>query len=434
MKILGTKFFGHDSAIALIDTDLKTIFAMSTERVTRIKHDWVDITRILDTYSIHQFDYVCHSFSNFNNEDLCAENKGYYIHSLKCDEIIRSAVKPKYIKDLPNSKKQKVAILIKILFSSPTDFIKYAYSSITAVIFRKILKSKKYSKLQITKFISEKSGLPNSRIRFFDHHLCHATAAYYLSPHLNSKSFSLTIDGQGDGSFSKLFLVDSDKFTCIGDSKTEDFEVNGRRYVTSIGDLYGNFTEALGFRRNSDEGKVEALAAFNKEKSQLYYDLMDCIFIENLSIKFDLNKIKPFYNNVYLNNLISVYGQENVASSIQNFLNDSIVIYLNAISELYPDIQNLCLSGGVAANIILNLNIYERTNFKKIYILPPMGDEGTAIGSAILCAKEKNIDISWINQLTMPYYGDEISEEDIISAIDAFNAEVDSEYLGGGVG
>ena len=39
MKIVGTKYCGHDSAICLLDTNNKTIFAMSTERVTRIKHD-----------------------------------------------------------------------------------------------------------------------------------------------------------------------------------------------------------------------------------------------------------------------------------------------------------------------------------------------------------------------------------------------------------
>ena len=48
MKILGTKYCGHDSAVCLIDTSKKTIFAISTERITRIKHDQIDITPIED--------------------------------------------------------------------------------------------------------------------------------------------------------------------------------------------------------------------------------------------------------------------------------------------------------------------------------------------------------------------------------------------------
>ena len=46
MKIVGTKYCGHDSAICILNTKKRTIFAMSTERVTRIKHDQIDITPI----------------------------------------------------------------------------------------------------------------------------------------------------------------------------------------------------------------------------------------------------------------------------------------------------------------------------------------------------------------------------------------------------
>ena len=58
MKIVGTKYCGHDSALCLIDTNEKTIFAMSTERVTRIKHDQLDISPILDSYNLEGIDYV----------------------------------------------------------------------------------------------------------------------------------------------------------------------------------------------------------------------------------------------------------------------------------------------------------------------------------------------------------------------------------------
>lgn len=55
MRIVGTKYCGHDSALCLLYTKQKTVFAMSTERVTRIKHDYLDITPILGAY---QFDSV----------------------------------------------------------------------------------------------------------------------------------------------------------------------------------------------------------------------------------------------------------------------------------------------------------------------------------------------------------------------------------------
>ena len=63
MRIVGTKYCGHDSALCILDTDKKTIFAISTERVTRIKHDSLDITPILDKYLFHSVDYVSHSYN-----------------------------------------------------------------------------------------------------------------------------------------------------------------------------------------------------------------------------------------------------------------------------------------------------------------------------------------------------------------------------------
>jgi len=68
MKIIGTKFCGHDSSACLIDTKERKIFAMSTERVTRIKHDFLDISPILENYDFDNIDYVAHSYSDFEDK------------------------------------------------------------------------------------------------------------------------------------------------------------------------------------------------------------------------------------------------------------------------------------------------------------------------------------------------------------------------------
>ena len=68
MRIAGTKYCGHDSALCLLDTKQKTVFAMSTERVTRIKHDYLDITPILGAYQFDNVDYVAHSYNDFEDK------------------------------------------------------------------------------------------------------------------------------------------------------------------------------------------------------------------------------------------------------------------------------------------------------------------------------------------------------------------------------
>ena len=107
MKIIGTKYCGHDSAICLIDTNKKSIFAMSTERVTRIKHDSMDITPILSEYNFDQVDYVSHSYNDFKDEGKDGELREQMTFNKDIEKAIRLIVKPTYIKDLSISRFKK---------------------------------------------------------------------------------------------------------------------------------------------------------------------------------------------------------------------------------------------------------------------------------------------------------------------------------------
>ena len=76
MRIAGTKFYGHESALCLLDTRQKTVFAMSTERVTRIKHDSIGISPILKAYDFKDVDCVTHSMADFENKGKDNELRG----------------------------------------------------------------------------------------------------------------------------------------------------------------------------------------------------------------------------------------------------------------------------------------------------------------------------------------------------------------------
>ena len=168
----------------------------------------------------------------------------------------------------------------------------------------------------------------------------------------------------------------------------------------------------MGLRPNSDEGKVEALAFGNAEKIYISLNVGNSIDKNLLSINFDLKLIEPFYDIDWLKKQRERTGDENFCASIQTYLEDIIVNYLNLAYEKYPT-NNLCISGGVAANIIMSLAIYEKTNFKNIYVYPAMADDGLAIGSAILTAISLDQDIKWLKDLSMPYFGDSYSREEV---------------------
>ena len=436
MKIIGTNYFGHDSALFYIDTVEKDIFAMSTERVTRIKHDDMDIGPILDKYTFQDIDYVCHGYSSFDTPVAC-DLRIDRIISLERKKSFRALIKPKYITDLYISGLDKYAVIVRRFLKEPLNTLKnikqlgLKYPKKTADgRFCENIGAHEYIEKYMLDTLKKYKITPQ-KIDFFEHHLCHAAGAYYFSPFaFQHKTLCLTLDGLGDGFFSKLYIFNNDDYQQIGQSSIAYVnDPSGSIRVSSIGELYGNFTEALGLRRYSDEGKVEALAAFAKKDDTLYKELMDSTIISMGGITYDVKALEPLYDLDYLKRQIKTIGEKSFAATIQSYLEDVVVNYLNMVAE-DNEIEHLCLSGGVAANIIMSLNIYERTKFKNIYVLPAMGDEGVALGSALLKAIEENEDISWISKYQMPYYGNELSQDEIKDAIESFKDQVDAKYIG----
>lgn len=434
MKIIGTNYYGHDSALFYIDTVKKKVFAISTERVTRIKHDYMDITPILKEYKFDDVEYFCHGYSSFDTIISCDLRIDRFI-SLEEEKAFRNLFKPKYITDFNINFIDKSKIILLGLLTEPLKTLKYLKIS-QKKYRKKTLKNlknenvKEYIEKYILTALKKYNILPN-KVDFFDHHLCHAAGAYYTSPFVNKgKTLSLTIDGWGDGVFSKVFIFEKNSYTQVGESKIGKVNISsGKLRVSSIGELYGNFTEALGLRRYSDEGKVEALAAFSDKDNALYKGLVQATKISNNEIGYDLKALEPFYELDYLKKQIQRVGEKAFAATIQCYLEDTIVEYLNMISKEH-EVEYLCLSGGVAANIIMSLNIYERTKFKDIFVVPSMGDEGVALGSALLKAIEMKEDISWIKKINMPYFGNTISEAEIKKAIDYYKKDINFEFIG----
>ena len=107
-------------------------------------------------------------------------------------------------------------------------------------------------------------------MEFYDHHLCHAASALIQYNFDRKKiNYIFVLDEHGDRSHSSFYRWDKEKFNLISSSKIIKFKKQNRTYVTSIGNVYSNFTEALGLRRSTDEGKVEALAAYGKPDKNL---------------------------------------------------------------------------------------------------------------------------------------------------------------------
>ena len=193
------------------------------------------------------------------------------------------------------------------------------------------------------------------------------------------------LDEHGDLKHSSFFEWSNSKFRLISSSKVTKFSKDGKIYVTSIGSVYSNFTEALDLRRSVDEGKVEALAAYGLPNKNLLKILRRIIKVDKKELNFliDDNLFKEFLTLKKLKKYRAIIGDKNFASTIQNFL-EEIVIEILKIYKSTFNFEKIYFAGGVFANVILSYKIYKELNLKFVSVVPYMGDEGSGVGAAVL--------------------------------------------------
>src|SRR5208283_4691131 len=77
----------------------------------------------------------------------------------------------------------------------------------------------------------------------------------------------------------------------------------------------------------------------------------------------------------------------------------------------------VCLAGGVALNCVANGMIFEKTDFRDVYIQPAAHDAGTSIGAA-LYVQHQILDLPRSFVMRHVYYGPEYSDAEIQRDLD----------------
>lgn len=231
----------------------------------------------------------------------------------------------------------------------------------------------------------------NSAIKFIPHHLAHAYAALGMSPF--DKSLIIVMDGAGsmknpsefeecsvylqDGVNLKLALSRNVEFI---KSKNNPDHMLGN----AIGATYEKISEFI-FGSPHSSGKVMGLAPYGKALT--FNDFI--LFLENLSWENSfLGKSKndwEKYDKKYF---------ENIAATVQLKLEDIYEQLINELRSLFPDYNNLILTGGCALNCTNNAKILYQKKFDQIYVTPFPGDESIGFGLAHYL-KYKNDPQSW---------------------------------------
>ena len=426
--ILGFNFYGgHDSSVCGLFED--DIYALSQERITRYKHDAIyPIDAIYEMIRYKKIDpsKIKNLYVGVASKDF--ENLIFNQYNYEMTQTMRKLIQGKretiyikdYVKDKEKLQNSSKATKLKTFLTNKHG-LKYLYMTLFG------------KKITLKTMVNNhlKKAFPNAKIdiKFYEHHLTHAYGTYYASGFQDSLVF--TFDGYGDKYFSKIYLANKDGLKEVGSSKNvyvpnlQKFEFADQGY-TSVGNIYSIITYLMGFTPNADEGKVEALAAFGNHQNRFYQALINATHIDeiNLSINLDADKLNALFAQPSIDEIFQELSREDIAAAVQNYTQEITLAYLKVVKQRYPQ-KNLSIAGGVSANVIMNMNIFENL-FENLYILPAMGDDGISQGAAIMCAKDHQKQIHPFGQ--MPYYGSSYTKDEIIQTLKENNYSY--QYIG----
>jgi carbamoyltransferase len=217
--------------------------------------------------------------------------------------------------------------------------------------------------------------IPNEK---YDHHFAHAASVYYTSGFKDDKVLIITHDGEGDYSYGKVFLAEKGVITEVSNLPVVKY--------SSAALLYGRVTVSLGWKINKDEGKTVGMAG-NGSYDEKIYKYFEQIFHNNDDVFLPPN---PEGKTDFLTKHLKKLGyydtkeqKANIAYNVQLLVENEMIKYMNNIHNKYPEYTKLCLAGGLFANVKLNQKINELQWVDEVYIIPPMGDNGLALGCAL---------------------------------------------------
>ncbi len=222
------------------------------------------------------------------------------------------------------------------------------------------------------------------KVRFVEHHLCHAASAFFVSPF--QEAAILTLDGRGESTSTMMSVGKGNDIKKIREIKVPH----------SLGHLYASLTDYLGFKPFFDEWKVMGMSAYGKptfvkefsELVELYDDGSYRLNLEYFNfhthggLKWLSDKfIKKFGPPVPKGENFSQRAAD-IAYALQKTV-ENAGIHLAKHLHRITGAKNLCLTGGVALNCLMNKRIVEETPFEDFFIQPIANDAGTSLGAAL---------------------------------------------------
>ena len=234
---------------------------------------------------------------------------------------------------------------------------------------------------------------------FVEHHIAHAASAFLPSPF--ERAAVLTLDGRGEKATTTYSLGNGNALTLLGQVDMPH----------SLGILYEQVTEYLGFLHSSDEYKVMALASFGKPR--YLSEFRKIVHLgENGQYTIKPVSLKELFGPPRLKGAPLEQRHYDIAHSLQVVLEETVLELVSWLHSL-TSTDALCIAGGVALNCVMNARIRDRGPFKHVWVQPAAGDAGTALGAALWIDAQESGTSERASPMDHAFLGPQFSDEEI---------------------
>ena len=328
-SVLGINYSGqHDTAIAIVSPDGEPVFAVSLERISRKKQDGRLPTPLLE--------------------------------------------------GLPWDRIAKVAISVSEKYTHPED------NCVSKIHPLQLEKPSEQIHLHPPEFLRVFDDIPCEKI-FVPHHLSHAASSFWGAGYTDA--LCLVYDGSmsNESWFGGVYKASIDE----GITPFDQFDKLRYANITS---LYTAVTAVLGFTPLKHEGKITGLAAYGQSNSECRAIFEQWLIKPNLidglmqwHSTYDhltapsLSAYMPIRDSLFKQ--FASFSPEDMAATVQEMAESHVLDILENMQLQGLPKKNICLSGGLFANVKINQRGAE-FGFENVFIAPAMTDDGTALGAA----------------------------------------------------
>jgi carbamoyltransferase len=292
---------------------------------------------------------------------------------------------------------------------------------------------------------------PKKLVVMPSHHFSHACAAYFLSPFdeaiimvADNEGNLLYPNGEEERDLGNTYCERNSYFWARGNCITlveRDFETPGE---VGFGKAYNMINNYIGFGNYLTVGKTMGLSSYGEVMGNLrnadIWEIdkngkLHSNIVETEDLIGDVERFLKF-NKVKLpdrktEKLYELSEYKNLACFVQQQLNKWSVKKIEYLIKKIG-IKNVCVSGGIGLNGIMNENI-ERSLDVQVFVPPYTSDPGQALGNAIYgyivqTEKNNNSSIEKAKFTNYTYLGSEYSDDEIFLVLEKMSKKYKIEF------